>query len=149
MKALFSGQHPVIISEKGAKRWPHENFRLGKHSIRESRLKLCPDLIHTWTETVKTEHLNWHQIGSCWGIENQMHWVSDMVFHEDVSRIREDYVPENLASSGTSRSICCVKTVQQKETSRPNDSKQDRIMTISHEFSLLEYANFLEGIPLC
>lgn len=32
-----------------------------------------------------------------WGIENQLHWVLDVGFNEDDSRIRKDNAPENLA----------------------------------------------------
>ncbi|EGJ29006.1 MULTISPECIES: ISAs1 family transposase [Moorena] len=32
-----------------------------------------------------------------WGIENQLHWVLDVQFSEDDSRIRKDNAPENLA----------------------------------------------------
>ena len=32
-----------------------------------------------------------------WSIENQLHWVLDVAFHEDNSRIRKDNAPENLA----------------------------------------------------
>lgn len=32
-----------------------------------------------------------------WGIENSLHWVLDMTFHEDQSRIRKDYGPDNFA----------------------------------------------------
>ena len=32
-----------------------------------------------------------------WGIENQLHWVLDVSFNEDDSRIRKDNSPENLA----------------------------------------------------
>jgi predicted transposase YbfD/YdcC len=32
-----------------------------------------------------------------WGIENQLHWILDVVFEEDAARTRKDYAPENLA----------------------------------------------------
>lgn len=32
-----------------------------------------------------------------WGIENRLHWVLDVVFREDDSRIRKDYGAENFA----------------------------------------------------
>jgi len=32
-----------------------------------------------------------------WGIENRLHWVLDLAFHEDSSRVRADHGPENLA----------------------------------------------------
>lgn len=32
-----------------------------------------------------------------WGIENNLHWVLDILFAEDACRSRKDYAPENLA----------------------------------------------------
>jgi len=34
---------------------------------------------------------------SHWGIENGLHWVLDVTMNEDMSRIRKDHAPENLA----------------------------------------------------
>ena len=36
-------------------------------------------------------------VRSHWGIENRLHWILDVVFHEDASRSRKDNGPENLA----------------------------------------------------
>ena len=36
-------------------------------------------------------------VRSHWGIENQLHWVLDVVFDEDAGRTRKDNAPENLA----------------------------------------------------
>ena len=33
---------------------------------------------------------------SHWGIENRLHWVLDIAFREDMSRVRKDHAPENL-----------------------------------------------------
>lgn len=35
-------------------------------------------------------------IQSHWGIENKLHWVLDVVFHDDASRVRKDHAPQNL-----------------------------------------------------
>jgi len=37
-------------------------------------------------------------VRSHWGIENQLHWVLDVVFNEDRNRSRKDHAPENLAT---------------------------------------------------
>ena len=36
-------------------------------------------------------------IRSHWGVENRLHWVLDLAFDEDRSRLRADHAPENLA----------------------------------------------------
>jgi predicted transposase YbfD/YdcC len=36
-------------------------------------------------------------VRSHWGIENQLHWVLDVIFNEDRNRSRKDNAPENLA----------------------------------------------------
>ncbi|PSN07034.1 hypothetical protein C7293_30725 [filamentous cyanobacterium CCT1] len=34
---------------------------------------------------------------SHWGIENRIHWCLNVAFHEDGSRIRSGYAPQNMA----------------------------------------------------
>jgi len=38
-----------------------------------------------------------HAVRGHWGIENQVHWVLDLAFREDESRVRKDHGAENLA----------------------------------------------------
>jgi len=33
-----------------------------------------------------------------WGIENRLHWVMDVVFHDDLMRLRTEHGPINMAT---------------------------------------------------
>ncbi len=55
-----------------------------------------------------------------WGIENQLHWVLDVTFGEDDSRIRQGHAPENftllrrLAISALNQESSSKRSVRQK-----------------------------------
>ena len=37
-------------------------------------------------------------VRSHWGIENRLHWVLDVVFRDDLARLRTRHGPENMAT---------------------------------------------------
>lgn len=55
-----------------------------------------------------------HAIRQHWGIENSLHWVLDMSFGDDQSRIRKDHAPNNLAVIRH----CALNMIQQIKTKR-------------------------------
>lgn len=38
-----------------------------------------------------------HAVRSHWGVENRLHWVLDVTFRDDDSRVRKDHAPANFA----------------------------------------------------
>jgi predicted transposase YbfD/YdcC len=38
-----------------------------------------------------------HAVRAHWGIENRLHWVLDVVFHDDLARLRSGHGPQNMA----------------------------------------------------
>jgi predicted transposase YbfD/YdcC len=38
-----------------------------------------------------------HAVRAHWGIENRLHWVLDVVFHDDLARLRSGHGPQNIA----------------------------------------------------
>jgi predicted transposase YbfD/YdcC len=56
---------------------------------RETRLYLC--------SIVLTAQMFARVVRGHWGIENRLHWMLDMVFREDLVRLRSGNAPENMA----------------------------------------------------
>lgn len=66
-----------------------------------------------------------------WGIENHVHWVLDMVFDEDYSRMRE-----RQTSPGRDdwHSTCYDRIKRESSASDVSASKLNRTMTTSHPY---------------
>lgn len=54
----------------------------------EQRLDLLNQVVRAPTRNTR--------VRSHWGIETKVHWVLDVVFHEDQSRIRTGAAPQNM-----------------------------------------------------
>lgn len=64
-----------------------------------------------------------------WGIENKAHWVLDVTFNEDASRIRKDYAAENMAAT---RRIAL--NLLRKDTSKGSLIKKRKRAAWNNEF---------------
>ena len=56
---------------------------------RETRHYLCSAPLDAWTFS--------RAVRAHWGVENGLHWVLDVVFHEDLARLRTGNAPQNMA----------------------------------------------------
>ena len=62
-----------------------------------------------------------HATRSHWGVENSLHWVLDVSFREDESRIRKDHAPENFAVLRRIALNMIKKEKDTKKVSHQND----------------------------
>src|SRR3546814_4396623 len=72
-----------------------------------------------------------------WGIENRLHWVLDVVFHDDLTRLRTGSGPQNMA---------VVKHIAMNLVRNPNRSEEhtselQSLMRISYAVFCLKKKN--------
>jgi predicted transposase YbfD/YdcC len=74
-------------------------------------------------------------VRSHWNVENGLHWVLDLAFQEDASRMRHPITANRtLWCCGIWPSICSNRNPRPSVASKPGDSKPDGVKTISARF---------------
>lgn len=82
---------------KRNKKWHSIQSILKLESTREIQNKLSKETRYYISSSRDDAQRMLHNIRSHWEIENKVHWVLDVQFDEDKSRIRKDHSPENMA----------------------------------------------------
>jgi len=78
--------------------WPGLNAVAMVECTRETKGVIEKDTRIYITSLVMLAHLLGPVIRSHWAIENSLHWVMDMVFRDDESRVRTDHAPANFTT---------------------------------------------------
>jgi len=78
--------------------WPGLNAIAMVESTRETAGVIEKDTRFYITSLVTLAHLLGPVIRSHWAIENSLHWVMDMVFRDDESRVRTNHAPANFTT---------------------------------------------------
>lgn len=87
----------ILIHLRDASEWKGLQSVVKVHSRRQTGEEIThKDRYFISSLPSDAKHLL-HTIRAHWSIENQLHWVLDIAFREDESRIRKDHGPENFA----------------------------------------------------
>ena len=126
-------QHPDYLNYfNRAGKWANMNSVL-----RVERERQLPDkterTVHYYISSLKTDVVDIARcIRSHWGIENRCHWILDVTFREDNSRVRVGFGPENFA---TLRHIAL--NLLKRETMLKRSIKRKRFNALmDHEYLL-------------
>ena len=94
-RAIGDATYLAFIDPAGA--WPHLKSVVCIESTRRIGDAVSTEARHYLSSLPADAALLQRVIRSHWGIEHRLHWVLDLAFHADSSRVRTDHAPENLA----------------------------------------------------
>jgi len=63
----------------------------------KNKQKVTQDVAFYITSVTLNAQVLYNGIRSHWGIENSLHWVKDVIFREDASKIRTENAPQNTS----------------------------------------------------
>ena len=94
-RAIGDPDYLAFIDPNGA--WPNLRSVICIESTRRIGDSVSTEARHYLSSLPADAHRLQQIVRSHWGIENRLHWVLDLAFDEDRSRVRADHAPENLA----------------------------------------------------
>jgi len=94
-RAIGDPEYLAFIDPDGA--WPHLQSVVCIESTRRIGDAVSTEARHYLSSLPADAHRLQRVVRSHWGVENRLHWVLDLAFDEDHSRVRADHAPENLA----------------------------------------------------
>lgn len=94
-RAIGDADYLAFIDPTGA--WPKLQSVVCIESTRRIGDAVSTEARHYLSSLPADAALLQRVIRSHWGVENRLHWLLDLAFHEDSSRVHADHAPENLA----------------------------------------------------
>lgn len=94
-QAIGDPEYLAFIDPHGA--WPNLRSVVRIESTRRIGEAVSTEARHYLSSLPADAALLQRVIRSHWSVENRLHWVLDLAFHEDSSRVNSDHAPENLA----------------------------------------------------
>lgn len=88
---------PDRLDDEVSAAWPSLTALIRVESVRTLRTKVTRETRYYISSCKPDAELLARAIRSHWGIENRLHWVLDMTFNEDRSRVRRGNAPDNFA----------------------------------------------------
>lgn len=126
----------------GFSEWPHLQSLILVESTRQIKEQSTTELRYYLSSLPPNAERAAKAVREHWGVENSLHWVLDVAFREDDSRVRVGNAPENLALV---RKV--THNLLQQEKTLKRGVKTKRLMAGWDEVYLLKILNIKPNDP--